>query len=96
MVAPSEEVFWAKATSWNEAQHHAFHVGIVHEVASRASHVSHHVSKVTSFWISFSSVDFGVWSTYEIACLGLSGLLQAFAHSQHHLAQLCNIVITTA
>ena len=59
-------------------------------------HILQHVSKVTSFWISFSSVDFGVWSTYEIACLGLSGLLQAFAHSQHHLAQLCNIVITTA
>ena len=25
VVAPSEEVFWAKAASWSEAQHHAFH-----------------------------------------------------------------------
>ena len=59
-------------------------------------HVSHHVSHVSSFWISFSSVDFGVWSAYEIVRLSPQSFFKAFAQSQHHLAKLCKIVIATA
>ena len=40
VVALFEEVFGAKAASWSQAQNHAFHVEIVHEVGSRASHIS--------------------------------------------------------
>ena len=89
VAAPSEEVFWAKAAFWSEAQHHAFHFEIVQEVASRESRLTSLTTShihVSSFWISFSSVDSGAWRAHEIVRLSPQSFFKAFAHSQHHLA----------